>query len=112
MRYMLMMHAPRGTGDWGVMQWSPADLKAHITFMQDFASSNVDATLRPLLGSNTGATVIIYKSGTTATSTSPKWTMVGLLAKYQPLNADVGKPSMVDVEFLNGSATGITFGTS
>ena len=35
MRYMLMMHAPRGTGDWGVMQWSPDELKAHITFMMN-----------------------------------------------------------------------------
>jgi hypothetical protein len=38
MRYMLMMHAPRGTGDWGVMKWSPDDLKAHITFMKDFST--------------------------------------------------------------------------
>ena len=33
MRFMLMMHAPRGTGDWQVMNWSPDDLKAHIGFM-------------------------------------------------------------------------------
>lgn len=33
MRYMLMMHAPRGTGDYQVSEWSPADLKAHIEFM-------------------------------------------------------------------------------
>ena len=33
MRYMLMMHAPRGTGDWAVMSWAPADLEAHIAFM-------------------------------------------------------------------------------
>lgn len=30
MRYMLMMNAPRGTGDWAVDKWSPEDLKAHI----------------------------------------------------------------------------------
>jgi hypothetical protein len=36
MRYMLMMHAPRGTGDWAVSGWSPDDLKAHISFMIDF----------------------------------------------------------------------------
>jgi hypothetical protein len=30
---MLMMHAPRGTGDWQVLNWSPEDLKAHIGFM-------------------------------------------------------------------------------
>lgn len=33
MRYMLMMHAPRGTGDYQVNSWSPDDLKAHIGFM-------------------------------------------------------------------------------
>jgi hypothetical protein len=33
---MLMMHAPRGTGDWQVLNWSPDDLKAHIGFMRDF----------------------------------------------------------------------------
>ncbi len=34
MRYMLMMNAPRGDGDWQVMSWSPDDLKAHIGFMR------------------------------------------------------------------------------
>jgi hypothetical protein len=33
MRYMLMMHAPRGTGEYQVSSWSPQDLKAHIDFM-------------------------------------------------------------------------------
>ena len=33
MRYMLMMHAPRGTGEYGVNTWAPEDLKAHIAFM-------------------------------------------------------------------------------
>lgn len=33
MRYMLMMHAPRGTGDYQINSWSPDDLKAHIAFM-------------------------------------------------------------------------------
>src|SRR5438309_5975579 len=35
MKYMLMMHAPRSTGDWAVMQWKPEDLRAHIQFMHD-----------------------------------------------------------------------------
>jgi hypothetical protein len=37
MKFMLMMNAPRGTGDWGVVNWAPEDLKAHIKFMKDFA---------------------------------------------------------------------------
>jgi hypothetical protein len=32
-RYMLMMHAPRGMEDWAVLNWPPQDLKAHIDFM-------------------------------------------------------------------------------
>ena len=35
MRYMLMMHAPRGTGDYQINSWSPDDFKAHIAFMHD-----------------------------------------------------------------------------
>ncbi len=33
MKYMLMMHAPRGKGDWAVMDWPPESLNAHIQFM-------------------------------------------------------------------------------
>jgi hypothetical protein len=33
MRYMLMMNAPAGTGDYQVADWSPDDFKAHIAFM-------------------------------------------------------------------------------
>jgi hypothetical protein len=33
MRYMLMMHAPRGTGDYQISDWAPEDLKAHHGFM-------------------------------------------------------------------------------
>jgi hypothetical protein len=33
MKFMLMMNAPRGTGDWAVAHWPAEDLKAHIGFM-------------------------------------------------------------------------------
>src|SRR5258706_13768883 len=36
MKFMLMMNAPKGTGDWGINQWSPDDFKAHMTFMKNF----------------------------------------------------------------------------
>ncbi len=36
MKYMLMMHTPRGTGDYQVDQWTPDDFKAHIAFMHRF----------------------------------------------------------------------------
>jgi len=34
MKFMLIMNAPRGTGDWDVFNWKPEDLKAHIGHMQ------------------------------------------------------------------------------
>ena len=36
MKFMLMMNAPGGKGDWQVMNWQPEDLKAHIAFMMQF----------------------------------------------------------------------------
>jgi hypothetical protein len=36
MKFMMMMNAPRGDGDWGVKNWTMDELKAHIGFMKDF----------------------------------------------------------------------------
>jgi len=30
MKYLLMMHTPRGTGDYEIYGWSPEDFKAHM----------------------------------------------------------------------------------
>ena len=35
MRYMLMMHAPRATGEYQISSWSPDELQKHIRFMKD-----------------------------------------------------------------------------
>jgi hypothetical protein len=34
MKFMLMMHAPRGTGDWQVMSWPPKAIQAHMAYME------------------------------------------------------------------------------
>jgi hypothetical protein len=33
MKYMLMMHTPRGTGDYQIYSWTPEDFKAHMDHM-------------------------------------------------------------------------------
>lgn len=43
MKFMLMMNAPRGTGDWKVSSWRPEDLKRHIEFMHRFNAELKDA---------------------------------------------------------------------
>ena len=43
MRFMLMMHAPRGTGDYAVNAWKPEELQAHIGFMLDLNKQLTEA---------------------------------------------------------------------
>jgi hypothetical protein len=38
MKFMLMMNATCGTGDWEVATWKPEELKAHIDFMKKFST--------------------------------------------------------------------------
>ena len=33
--FMLMMHAPRGSGDYHTSAWKPEEFRAHIQFMKD-----------------------------------------------------------------------------
>ena len=35
MKFMLMMHSPRGTGDWNVMSWPPKAIQAHMNHMHE-----------------------------------------------------------------------------
>jgi len=37
MKFMLMMNAPRGDGDWSVKNWTMDELKRHVGFMKNFA---------------------------------------------------------------------------
>lgn len=35
MKFMLMMHAPRGNGEYQISGWKPEEFRAHIQFMKD-----------------------------------------------------------------------------
>ncbi|HWZ87987.1 MAG TPA: YciI family protein [Polyangiaceae bacterium] len=35
MKFMLMMHAPRGNGEYQINEWKPEEFRAHIQFMKD-----------------------------------------------------------------------------
>lgn len=86
-----------------------------VTFYQDFASAKVDATLNGLVGSSTGATIVAYANGTTATSTAPSYTMVGNPFEYSPIALSApGDASTTQVTFLpaQGVGTGIVRATA
>ncbi|HJS46645.1 MAG TPA: YciI family protein [Gemmatimonadales bacterium] len=43
MKFMLMMHAPRGNGDWQIEGWTAGDFKAHIEFMHSYNKALTEA---------------------------------------------------------------------
>jgi len=73
-----------------------------IAFMQDFAASNVEATLYPLVGTTT--TVIIKPNGSTTSATNPAYTLTGAyLASHTPVAGAVGELAMTSVTFTGGT---------
>jgi hypothetical protein len=48
MKFMLMMHAPRGNGDWAIQNWTPGELNAHMDFMHRLNRELMEAGERSL----------------------------------------------------------------
>lgn len=73
-----------------------------IAFMQDFAASNVEATVYPLVGTTT---TIVMKPTSAATSvTNPTYTLTGTyLAAHTPIAASVGELAMTTLSFTGGT---------
>lgn len=75
-----------------------------ITLMQDFATSNVEATVYPLVGTTT--TVIIKPNGSTTSATNPAYTLTGtFLAAHTPVAAGVGELATTSLTFTGGALT-------
>ena len=73
-----------------------------IAFMQDFAASNVEATLYPLVGTTTN--VIIKPNVSVTSATNPAYTLTGAyLASHTPVAGAVGELAMTSVTFTGGT---------
>ncbi|MFF8831386.1 hypothetical protein [Streptomyces sp. NPDC015131] len=75
------------------------DDKFSITFQQDFAAANVDATLYPLYNNETEFTVEVRPTSAAVSVTNPKYTGTCILLEYTALGGDVGDLSEIEVEF-------------
>lgn len=73
-----------------------------IEFMQDFAASEVEATIFPLVGTTTTVTVRGTSGATSATN--PLYTLSGtFLAAHTPVAAAVGELAMTSLSFTGGT---------
>lgn len=70
-----------------------------VDFYQDFAASEVDATLFPLLSA--AAFTVIVRADKTAgmSATNPNYTGSMILTSYPPITGEVGTEHIVTVEF-------------
>ncbi len=74
-----------------------------VTFAQDFAAGNVDATLFPLVGT---AIAVEFRPTTAARSaTNPGYNATMLLASYNPVGTQINALHEAPVRFVPGGAS-------
>lgn len=88
------------------------DASISIDFFQDFAASEVHATLQPLIASTTPVTIEVRPTSAARSATNPAAVMSGLLMNYNFLDGSIGEASKITAEFKNGAQAGITYPTS
>ena len=67
----------------GLLDWS-----VNVTFHQDYAASQVDATLFSLVG--TTVCIEIRPQNICSTVINPRYDGIGIIESYQPVGGDVG----------------------
>lgn len=85
----------------GLKNWS-----ASVTFLQDFASGEVDATLFPLVG--TAVTVSFRGTSGAKSTTNPDYgdgTTTGLIQSYSPFGNSVGDMATASLEIVPGGSS-------
>lgn len=78
-----------------------------IDLMQDFAASNVEATIYPLVGTST--TVVLKATSAAVSATNPSYTLTGcFLASHTPIGTAIGELAMTSLTFTGGALTKAT----
>lgn len=68
-----------------------------LELYQNFDSSSTDASFYTLLGASSGTTFVYQTNASTVTATMPKYTLVGNLFSYPPIDGAVGDVSILKV---------------
>lgn len=80
------------------------NVTCEVSLMQDFAASNVEATIYPLVGTTT--TVVIKPTSSAVGATNPSYTLTGTFLKsHTPVAGGVGELAKTVLSFSGGSVT-------
>jgi len=75
-----------------------------LEFMQDFATSTLEPTIYPLLGTTT--TVVVKPNGSSTSATNPSYTFTALVSEWQPVSGAVGELATASVTWpISGTIT-------
>jgi hypothetical protein len=78
------------------------NLTVDITLMQDYAATNVEATIYPLVGTIT--TLLIKASSAATSATNPLYTINGAyLGSHTPVAGGVGELATTSLSFTGGT---------
>lgn len=78
------------------------NLSVEVALMQDFAASQTEATIYPLVGTTTN--IIIKPTSASVSSTNPTYTITGAyLASHTPVAGGVGELSMTTLTLTGGT---------
>jgi len=81
-----------------------ADNSVALEFHQDYATSSVEATIYPLLGSTTA--VIVKPNGATTAADNPSYSFTALVSEWTPLGGAVGELATASVTLpISGAIT-------
>lgn len=81
-----------------------ADNSISLEFHQDYATSEVEQTIYPLLG--TAAAVIVKPNGSTTGALNPSYTCSAVISEWTPLNGSVGELATASVTWpITGAIT-------
>ena len=72
-----------------------ADNSVALEFHQDYATSSVEATIYPLIGTTTA--VVVKPNGATTSPTNPSYSFNALVSEWTPLNGAVGELATASV---------------
>lgn len=80
------------------------DNSVSLEFMQDFAASNVEATIYPLVG--TATTIVVQPTSSAVSSTNPTYTFSAVVTEWQPLKGGIGALATASVTWpISGAIT-------
>jgi len=81
-----------------------SDNSITLEFHQDFATSNVEQTIYPLIGTNT--TVVVKPTSSAVSATNPSYTCSASVVEWQPLSGAVGELATASVTWpISGAIT-------